>query len=197
MSQCSFSGDQIPADYKVVKVHLDDLSKLFDAMDPSPLLSKSLNPAVVEHIVESAKEFSYRAPIALVLCVDQISPNLSNERGICEATRAYFSHLSRQARHRLRLHLRRGVISLIIGLSVLALALIGSRLLGDDTISSTLRESMDIGGWVALWRPMEMFLYDWWPILGDKIFYKRLGRMPIQIEYADQPISEQASSFSE
>ena len=52
-------------------------------------------------------------------------------------------------------------------------------MLGEGTIASTLRESMDIGGWVALWRPMEMFLYDWWPILGDRIFYWRLGRMPI------------------
>ena len=24
-----------------------------------------------------------------------------------------------------------------------------------------------IGGWVALWRPMEIFLYDWWPIRGE------------------------------
>ena len=26
------------------------------------------------------------------------------------------------------------------------------------------KESLVIGGWVALWRPLEIFLYDWWPM---------------------------------
>lgn len=177
-------GEDIPANHKIVEIHLQDLNKLFDAMDPSPLRTKSLHPNVVDHIMESAREFSFRAPLALVLHVDQAAPGVQDDRIVCEAIRDYFTHRSLQARHSLRLHLRRGVISLLIGLSVLALALIGSRMLGEGTIASTLRESMDIGGWVALWRPMEMFLYDWWPILGDRIFYWRLGRMPIQIRYA-------------
>jgi hypothetical protein len=26
-----------------------------------------------------------------------------------------------------------------------------------------IREGFLIGGWVAMWRPLEVFLYDWWP----------------------------------
>lgn len=154
---------------------------LFDAMDPSPWLHKDLQPGVLERIVESARDYSLRAPVALVIYADQTDANLQDPQRVCDALRAKFALRSLQARHRLRLHLRRGVISLIIGLSVLACALIGSKFLGDGTIASTVRESLDIGGWVALWRPMEMFLYDWWPILGDRIRYRKLSRMPIQI----------------
>lgn len=183
MNPPSIHGDEIPANYHCIEVHLQDLNKLFDAMDPSPLRCKDLHPNVVEHIVDSARDLPSRTPLALILHVDQAASNLRDEALMCEATRAYFSNRSSQARHRLRLHLRRGVISLVIGLSVLAAALIGSNFLGEGTIASTLRETMDIGGWVALWRPMEMFLYDWWPIVGDRRFYKRLGQMPIQIHY--------------
>lgn len=178
-------GDNIPENCHVIKAHLQDLNKLFDAMDPSPVLSKDLHPSVVEHIVECGREFPSRSPLALVLLVDQATAQQRNEQLVCDAIRAYFAHRSRQSRHQLRLHFRRGVISLIIGLAVLAAALVGSRLLGEGTIASTLRESMDIGGWVALWRPMEMFLYDWWPILGDQLFFRRLSRMPIQIQYTN------------
>lgn len=171
----------IPADCHVIQLHVNQLSMLFDAMDPSPWLDKDLQPRVLERIVEGAKDYPLRAPLALVIYADQAEAHLQDLNSVCDALRAQFALRSLQARHRLRLHLRRGVISLMIGLTVLACALIGSKLLGDGTIASTVRESLDIGGWVALWRPMEMFLYDWWPILGDQIRYRKLSRMPIQI----------------
>lgn len=186
MNPKNIHGDEIPANYHTIEVHLQDLSKLFDAMDPSPLRCKDLHPNVVEHIVDSARDLPSRTPLALILHVDQPALSQRDEATMCDATRTFFTNRSSQARHRLRLHLRRGVISLFIGLSVLAAALIGSNFLGEGTIASTLRETMDIGGWVALWRPMEMFLYDWWPIVGDRRFYKRLGCMPIQIQYVHQ-----------
>ena len=184
MNTTCIHGDEIPANFQTIEVHLQDLNKLFDVMDPSPLHCKDLHPNVVEHIVDSAREQPSRwKPLALILHVDGPAAHAQDEKTICEAARAYFSHQMQQARRRLRLHLRRGVISLCIGLSVLAAALIGSRLLGEGTIASTLRETLDIGGWVALWRPMEMFLYDWWPIVGDRMLFRRLGQMPIQIQY--------------
>jgi hypothetical protein len=184
MNQITISGDDIPTNCKIIEVHLQKLDKLFDTMDPSPLREKDLHPNVAEHIVESARELPRRTPLALILYVDQAASDTQDDKCVGEATRAYFTHLSEKSRRQLRLHLRRGVISLFIGLAVLALALVGSKLLGEGTIASTIRESLDIGGWVALWRPMEMFLYDWWPMLGDRFFYRRLGRMPVQIKYA-------------
>ena len=34
-----------------------------------------------------------------------------------------------------------------------------------------------------MWRPLEVFLYDWWPILGEARLLDRLSRMPVRIEY--------------
>jgi hypothetical protein len=51
------------------------------------------------------------------------------------------------------------------------------------------RESLLIGGWVAMWRPLELFLYDWWPIRAEARLYDRLSDMPVGIAYesADKP----------
>jgi hypothetical protein len=80
-----------------------------------------------------------------------------------------------------------GVTSLIIGLTVLA----GAIALGDflaslvktSRIGEILRESLTIGGWLSMWRPLEIFLYDWWPIRNEAQFSERLAAIPVRIRY--------------
>jgi hypothetical protein len=43
------------------------------------------------------------------------------------------------------------------------------------------RESLIIVGWVALWRPLEIFLYDWWPIARSRQLYKRLAAASVTL----------------
>jgi hypothetical protein len=57
------------------------------------------------------------------------------------------------------------------------------RALGGTQISALIRESIVIGGWVAMWRPLEIFLYDWWPILAERKLFDRLSAAPIQIRF--------------
>jgi hypothetical protein len=35
-----------------------------------------------------------------------------------------------------------------------------------------------------MWRPMEVFLYDWWPIREEAKFLDRLAAMPVQLRHA-------------
>ena len=37
-----------------------------------------------------------------------------------------------------------------------------------------------------MWRPMELFLYDWWPIRAEARLADRLAAMPVRV------VSEQA-----
>jgi hypothetical protein len=43
------------------------------------------------------------------------------------------------------------------------------------------RESLIIVGWVALWRPLEIFLYDWWPIARHRSLYRRLAKADVRL----------------
>ncbi len=66
---------------------------------------------------------------------------------------------------------RRGRVSLLIGIAFLASSLIAgemaSQMLVANPFAEILRESLLIGGWVAMWRPLQIFLYDWWPLRAD------------------------------
>ena len=80
-----------------------------------------------------------------------------------------------------------GRTSLVIGLVALASAIaLGDFLAGlmkGSRIGEIVRESFTIGGWVSMWRPLEVFLYDWWPIRNEVRLSDRLAAMPVRIRY--------------
>ena len=74
---------------------------------------------------------------------------------------------------------------MIIGLLFMAASVITGDLIAsmlkDTRFAGVARESLLIGGWVAMWRPLEIFLYDWWPILAERKLFDRLSVMPVTI----------------
>jgi hypothetical protein len=46
-----------------------------------------------------------------------------------------------------------------------------------------IREGLVILGWVAMWRPIDMLLYDWWPLMDNLEIYGRLSRIPVEVLY--------------
>jgi hypothetical protein len=59
-----------------------------------------------------------------------------------------------------------------------------ANLIGDwlgEIAGGFLQESVVIGSWVALWRPLEILLYDWWPMLADIRLFDRLAAMKVEV----------------
>jgi hypothetical protein len=183
------AGDPIPAKCCVIEVHVVELKQLFDAIDPSPFRDRDLDPKAEEFIVSWAKDFPRDASLALVVNLDR-EAGLPDEAAVLrEAIHEFFRHRGETYRRRLRELFRLGRTSLVIGLVALA----GAIALGDflatlmkgSRIGEIIRESLTIGGWVSMWRPLEVFLYDWWPIRNEARLSDRLAAMPVQIRYAN------------
>ncbi|HXV14631.1 MAG TPA: hypothetical protein VEC56_10555 [Candidatus Krumholzibacteria bacterium] len=186
MTDRPHSGDDIAAECRRIEIHIEELSQLFDSMDPSPFHKKDLDRNAAEYIASSALDLPRRVPLALVVYLDK-PPELTDEgRVVGDAVREHFARESLYARRRLHQLLRRGWVSLAIGVTFLATAFVAgtfvSRMVA-ETLRPFVRESLLIGGWVAMWRPLETFLYDWWPIVGERRRYDRLSRMAVRIEY--------------
>ena len=88
----------------------------------------------------------------------------------------------------IRLLLSYGVISLAIGLLFLVAclglrsALASSTLLTDRTIAD---EGLLIVGWVAMWRPTEVLLYEWWPLARRVRLLHWLSVIQVQVQATD------------
>ncbi len=44
-----------------------------------------------------------------------------------------------------------------------------------------LQEGLAIVGWVAMWKPLEIYLYDWWPLRMEWRDLQRLARMRVRL----------------
>jgi hypothetical protein len=103
-----------------------------------------------------------------------------------DAVHEFFRQRALATRRKLRELFQIGRTSLAVGLMALAGAIALGDFLGKllgGRIGEIARESLTIGGWVSMWRPLEIFLYDWWPIRNEARLYDRLATMPVRIRY--------------
>lgn len=169
---------------ELIDLRITELSLLFHAMDPSPPHEKDLDPKVEEFIVSWARAAHRDSQLALQVHVDQ--PAMPEQVEMArEAIHEFFRQRSLSATRRLSQLFRVGRTSLLIGVLFLSVVVtvagLVERALGETQMSALIRESMVIGGWVAMWRPLEIFLYDWWPILAERKLFDRLSVMPVTI----------------
>jgi hypothetical protein len=153
-------------------------------MDPSPFHEKDLDDDAEEFIVGWAQEFPRRDPISLVVHVNQPPGHGDAQHLVETAVHNYFAYRAKLNRLEFRRLLKQGRTSLIIGLLFLAACLTLGELLArrePGTLLTVVRVSLTIAGWVAMWRPMEIFLYDWWPLLRVGHIYEKLSRVPVEL----------------
>ena len=177
------TGEDIPPGSELIEIHLAELNFLFNAMDHSPLPRRDLDPKAEEFIVGSARE-AHGDALALQVYVDRYG-TYEDPAAVPNAVHEFFAQRSLVARRRLGQLFRVGRTSLVIGVAFLtvavALAGVVERALSGGEVSTLIRESIAIGGWVAMWRPLEIFLYDWWPIRAERKLFDRLSAMPVRI----------------
>jgi len=167
---------------QTIKVKLRDIDQLFNSMDPSPFIEKDLDDKAEEFIVGWAMEFPRETSLKLRVQLGQ-RPVEDASNIIQQAVHNHFAHRAELAELEFRNLLRQGRTSLLIGLSCLATCLIISQTLPPraGTWASVLRESLTIAGWVAMWRPMQIYLYDWWPLRRRGRIFAKLSDMPVEV----------------
>lgn len=169
-----------PAD-PVIRLRLRSIHQIFNSMDPSPFIERDLDDDADAFIIDWAHDAPARAPLALEISVTE--PGGDGE--VAGAVHRHFRRRSDTVTRRLRHLMHTGRISTVIGLSFLA----GGIVLGDaiagwmgETHSAEIfREGLHLLGWVSTWKPVEIFLYGWWPLVGERKLYDRLSVMPVTV----------------
>jgi len=168
---------------QTISVKLRDMNQLFNSMDPSPFIEKDLDDDAEEFIVSWAQEFSSKAPLKLRIYLEQW-PAEDPKELIRTAVRNHFAHRAQITDLEFKRLMRQGRTSLVIGLLFLASCLILTKLLLGHQVgtwAAIVREGLTIAGWVAMWRPMQIYLYDWWPLLRRSRIYVKLSHMPVEL----------------
>ena len=187
-------AEGFPPGCALIEVHVAELKQIFNSLDPTPFRERDIDPRAEEFIAGWAREISPDKPLGLLIHVDNEGATGEQISTVKDAVRDYFAERASVTRQQLRLLFRRGRTSLVIGLVFLAGSIlagnVAAEMLEGTNVADIARESLLIGGWVAMWRPLEVFLYDWWPIRAEARVFDRLSAMIVRV----MPSSEASPS---
>jgi hypothetical protein len=177
----------------VIEIHLRTAEQLFNSLDPSPFHERDLDDEAEHYIVGWAREIKGTGRLQLIVTLPEVAHNSEVAQHIPDAIHNYFSYRALQTRQDLRELLRIGWRSLSIGLVVLLVCFVTiqymSIVASQTTFGRLMEQSLVILGWVANWRPLEIFLYDWWPIRRHLVLFRRLAEMPVEVRAASSAFS--------
>jgi len=168
--------------WSLVDLKLKTLTQLYNTFDPSPFHERDLDDDAAEYIAEAVGELrSSGSHIKLLVHLqEQVDEHDLAKAG--DAIHNYFAYRARVYHLKLRQQLRIGRISLVVGLLFLGLCFEISALIAahGGALSPIMREGFMIIGWVAMWKPLEIFLYSWWPLLGQIRLYEKIATVPVE-----------------
>ncbi|GLS01524.1 hypothetical protein GCM10007859_15390 [Brevundimonas denitrificans] len=178
-------GGPVRSGERPIELKIRDIGQLFQSLDPLPFRERDLDAAVEEYVVAWAREQGGSAPIRILVHLPAEETQREEAGHIADAIRNYFAYRAEVAGWELNELFRIGRASLAIGLTVLALCValgaeISSRV-GEGYVGRFFDEGLIILGWVANWRPVQIFLYDWWPLARRRRLYERLARAAIEL----------------
>jgi len=170
----------------IVTISIATPDDLFAAPSPDPFAGRMERETGVERILKAIDELPSRhEPVEIEIKVPEAAGAGRSPAEMGEAIGAWCRWEIAELRREMTLTRRRGLQALKIGLPFLAvcLALSGgaTALLGETGLGSLLSNSLIIIGWVALWRPTEVLLYDWWPLRHRIRLYQRLEQAPVRV----------------
>jgi hypothetical protein len=165
-----------------IEINLGRLQQLFNSLDPSPFHDRDLDHDAEEYIVGWAEEIALQRPLSLVIHLPQDQLAGVEQPVLESAIHNYFSYQHQQCQRRLRILFRDGRMALSVGFAFLFVCILIRQLahsMGPGPASEIVAEGMLIAGWVAMWRPLDIFLYDWWPIRRRSRVLGKLSAMPV------------------
>lgn len=166
-----------------IEMRLRELAQMFNSMDPSPFIDRDLDPAAEEFVVGWAREQPTDREFELAIHL-ATPPPADRAAGLQDAVRNYFRARALTKLLEFRQLMARGRQTLLIGVTFLAGCLTLSGLVAKapwGTAGVVLSESLTICGWVAMWRPLEIYLYGWWPVRREQRLFERLSRMQVRL----------------
>lgn len=157
--------------HNTLKIKVSSIEGLFDAQDPRNIPERNLNSEWLEYIFEIMNDKNRKGSINLEILVSSVIGPDWNQPLLPDMLKKEFKSYDTLLKRRLKDNFRLGRISLAIALITLAVFIILSEimsLINLGIFQRAFEEGFIIIGWVALWRPVEILLFDWWPIVDRR-----------------------------
>ena len=168
----------------LIELELHSMMQIFNSFDPAPFHEKELDEDAEVYIYNIVGEFPLKKPLEIIIHVPPSEFNEETERTLKEAIRNHFLYKKVLTEIDLKRLLQRGRRNMTIAVFFLFLCLLIIRFLSTfegGLLKTMLSEGLTIIGWVAMWEPINVFLYGWWPIVHKKNIYRKIIDMNVSV----------------
>lgn len=165
-------------------LRLDTPEELFAAPEADPLAGHFETESGVDRLLDVLTPSAARTPLTLELQIACAAANL--ETRIRPALAGYVDHRVAELRQEKRRIERRGLTELVFGLLFLGvcLALSGAAASvpgGPAWLGLVIAEGLVIVGWIALWHPVDMLLFERWPLRREIALLRAIARADVRV----------------
>jgi hypothetical protein len=171
-------------DETLIEIRLHTVRQLFHTLDPAPFREKDLDEVAEQYLLEACREAGAHRRLRIVVYLPQSEAESEAARTLSDSVHHYFAYRERQLHVDILRLLRYGAVSFAIGVLFLIACLVLRGLMVARSIGvdrTILDEGLLILGWVAMWRPTEALLYDWWPLARRRRLLRRLASIPVEV----------------
>jgi hypothetical protein len=169
-----------------IEISINSSEQLFNSYDPAPFRERELDPNAERYIISAGKKIPL--PLAIELLIHLPAQQISEaaQRQIEQAIQHHFQLRAEEQAGDIAELAHLGRKGLLFGFMVMLLCTLLSiavmNTFPSSNFASTLEQSLVIFGWVALWRPIEVLLYDRWPLARTQKLLQRLSHISVVLQ---------------
>ena len=153
----------------LIEIKLPSILNLFNSFDPAPFYTKELDRDASDYIVGIVRDFPLKTQFRIIVYLPADALGTQEAQKIPEAIRNHFKYM----------------VLVQGGLTFLAIAMIASQAVADTFSNYPLARlfaiALEVAGWVAMWEPVTVHLYQLWPIIKERKIYEKISRMEVEV----------------
>ncbi|MFZ4404092.1 MAG: hypothetical protein ACOYOK_08330 [Pseudobdellovibrionaceae bacterium] len=169
----------------ILEVKVRSVGQLFDSRDPAPFRDRDLDDDFTDYIVSSVEEMNHKVPFEMKIYITESPADMTAET-IILSIQDYFNYQIELQKIKFSKILSTARLFLLLALFTLAVCLLVAKWvekIQSGFVSSTLREGIVIFGWVSMWKPLELLLFDWYPVYDRIRLYRDILKAPKQVVF--------------
>lgn len=175
-------------DTATIELRVAHAGQLLVRHEATSFRAQRIDDEATAWLLDAVRAAPRGAPLRVVIRVVAEADDDDTTRALTDAVRAQMTWERERVQRQLQAHARSTRFQMTLG----AVLLVGFLSLA-EVVSVTpvghlrqiVREGLVIMGWVALWRPLEALLYDWWPLVASRRAIDRVLHGELSVRYGD------------
>ena len=184
--------------WTAIELRITHQIQFYNLLDPAPNDEKEINRATEAYIMDSLEDMpnDKRSAAKIILYLEQALYDDEETRTDMEsAIHSHFALRHCAANQKYKLSMVKGRRYLLRGLIFLVICLILSSVVtstyDQNDILYAIGQSFVVIGWVALWKPVEFYLYDRRDILDEIKILTQLETIPVETRRWDKNLENE------